>query len=80
MNVYQLYLCRDFAFSGLRTSVRRINKVAEDRSGTAIMAYAFLSGLIAMVAVVAFRAMGTAVTQLYDMIATVFAASMPAAP
>ena len=80
MNVYQLNLCRDFAFAGLRTGVRRINKVAEDRSGTAILAYAFLSGLIAMVAVVSFRALGTAVTELYDMIATVFAASMPPAP
>jgi len=70
-------ICRDFAFSGLRAGVRTINEVATDTSGTAIMAYAFLSGLIAVAVAVAFDVTGTAVAQMYDVIATVFVASMP---
>jgi Flp pilus assembly pilin Flp len=54
--------------------------LAVERNGTAIMAYAFLSGLVAMVAVVSFDATGTAVDGLYNDIATVFVASMPPSP
>ncbi len=75
MQVKQLINCRDLAFSGLRAGARTINEMATDTSGTAIMAYAFLSGLIALAAAVAFDATGTAVAQMYDVIATVFVAS-----
>ena len=77
MQDIQLSMCRDFAFSGLRAGTRFFRGIAKDRSGTAIMAYAFLSSLIALAAFVAFNATGTAVANLYENISTVFVASMP---
>lgn len=77
MQDIQLSMWRDFAISGLRAGTRFIRGIAKDRSGTAIMAYAFLSSLIALTAFVAFNATGTAVASMYDTISTVFVASMP---
>lgn len=76
----QLNLCCDYAFAGLRTSWRTIAKMITDKGGTTILAYAFLSGLIALGAVAGFGATGTAVANMYNAISTVFVASMPLSP
>ena len=70
-------LCWEYAFSGLRSSARTVSGLAKDSNGTAIMAYAFLAGLVALAATVAFTATGTAVANMYDVISTTFVASMP---
>ncbi len=77
MQVNLLRNCRDLAFSGMRTGVRTTKEMATDRSGTAIMAYAFLAGLVALAAIVAFDATGTAVASMYDVISAAVIASMP---
>ena len=80
MQVMRLRKCGDFAFSGLRGGVRRFVKMAKDRSGTAIIEYAFLAGLVAVASAVGFDLLGTAVGNMYDVIATAFVASMPTTP
>ena len=77
MQIEQLHKCRDFALAGLRASQRAIIEMAMDKSGTAIMAYAFLAGLVALAAVVSFDATGTAVASMYDVISAAVIASMP---
>lgn len=64
-------------YPALRAGMEAVGEMAIDDRGTAIMAYAFLSGLIAVAAAVSFQATGDSVGALYDMIATVFVASMP---
>ena len=80
MQVMQLDKGGDFAFSGLRDGVHRFVKMAKDRSGTALLEYAFLAGLVAMASAVGFDLMGTSVATLYNVIATTFVASMPPTP
>jgi len=80
MQVMQLVICGDFAFSGLRDGVHRFVKIAKDRSGTALIEYAFLAGVIAVASAVGFDLMGTSVGTLYNMISTTFVASMPPTP
>jgi Flp pilus assembly pilin Flp len=77
VQIIQLNVFRDFAFAGLLVSLRTSIKMAQDKSGTTIMAYAFLAATIALAAIVAFDATGTAVANMYDAIATAFVASMP---
>ena len=80
MQIGQMNTCREYAFSGLQTSLRTFVKMSKDRSGTANLAYAFLAALIAVAATTAFTTTGTAVGSLYDSIAVVFVASMPSVP
>jgi len=80
MQVGQMNTCREFAFSGLQASLRTFVKISKDRSGTAILAYAFLTALVAVAATTAFTATGAAVGSLYDSIAVVFVTSMPSIP
>ena len=61
-------------------SWRTIANMVMDKGGTTIMAYAFLSGLIALGAVVSFGATGTAVAKMYNVISTVFVASLQPTP
>ena len=80
MQIINLSIFRDFAFAGLLVSLRTTYNMARDKDGTAIMAYAFLSALIALAALVAFETTGTAVADLYNTISTVVVASMPPTP
>ena len=77
MPVNQLSKCCNFAFSGLRIGARTILGTAKERLGATTIEYAFLAGLLAMVAAASFQVTGTAVAALFDDIATVFVASMP---
>ena len=80
MQVGHMNTCRAYAFSGLHASRRAFVRLSKDRSGTAIMAYAFFASLLAVAATTAFTATGNAVGSLYDSIAVFFVASMPSIP
>lgn len=70
-------LCQDTLVASLWFGALNAEGLIRERRGTAIMAYAFLASLVAIAATVSFHATGSAVTALYDVIATTVVASMP---
>ena len=77
MHAMEYDRCPGTMIAGLRLGADVVTDIAQDRSGTAIMAYAFLAGLVALAATVSFHTIGTAVGGMYDVIATTVVDSMP---
>ena len=68
------------SWSGMLAAIRAAAHAIGDRTGVAVIDYALLAGLIALVAVTALQMAGSAVADMYDVISSAFVESLAPTP